>query len=78
VNEVKCPHCGGGTVRNGLRPSGVQEYLCKSCGKYTAAVLRSAGRPKTGADPAKAAARAARKLEKRRMARAEKRQIKKE
>jgi transposase-like protein len=68
-----CPHCGGDTVKNGLRPSGVQEYLCTECGKYTADFIRPVGRPKTGIDPAKAADRAARKAAKRKANRARKR-----
>jgi len=32
--KVKCPHClSAKVVKNGKKPSGVQNFLCRSCGK---------------------------------------------
>jgi transposase-like protein len=78
TNNPICPYCGGNTVKNGhslgIDSRKYQRYRCKVCGRsHSTNPLPPGKRHSKGKDPTLAAARAAKKVAKRREARRKKR-----
>jgi transposase-like protein len=78
TDNPACPYCGGNTVKNGhslgIDSCKYQRYRCKVCGRsHSTNPLPPGKRHSKGKDPTLAAARAAKKVAKRREARRRKR-----